>query len=272
MQARDVMQYPALVVESQAPVLYAIGLLDQSGYAQLPVVNDGRLVGTFFAADVRRLYWEIADKQGASDLRVELARRNVGQVCSPPLPVVEPERSLSGLLRLLSQYHAVLVDCGDGYGIVTSMDLVVQIRPAIILDELEDELRSFLTRQLSRTGRGWWERRVPVGVRKRCEGRQRDALDGIPPALAEAERNTPLLEYASFSDYLAIILEPRNWQELFEPVFRSKEWVMRRFTDLRELRNRVAHNRNLDPDRCELLDVYAGEFLAALRGEPLHGA
>lgn len=262
------MHYPALVVESQAPVLYAIGLLDQSGYAQLPVVKDGQLVGTFFAADVRRLYWEVADQEGELDLRVELARRNVGQVCSPPLPVVEPERSLSGLLRLLAQHHAVLVECAEGYGIVTSMDLVVQIRPAIILDELEDELRTFLARELARTGEDWWEHRVPTGVRKRCESRRRDALDGIPAALAEAERQTPLLEYASFGDYLAIILEHRNWQELFQPVFRSKEWVMRRFTDLRELRNRVAHNRNLDPDRCELLDVYAGEFLAAIRGEP----
>src|SRR5690606_41342689 len=95
------------------------------------------------------------------------------------------------------------------------------------------------------------------------------SLFRAPAALAQVEQETPLLEYASFGYYLAIILEDRNWQELFQPIFRSKEWVMRRFTDLRELRNRVAHNRKLDPDRCELLDVYAGEFLAAIRGEPL---
>ncbi|WP_304174664.1 CBS domain-containing protein [Limnochorda pilosa] len=269
MRARDVMQYPAVVVESRAPVLYAIGLLDQSGYAQLPVVQDGELLGTFVAADVRHLYWEVAEKEGEIDLRVELARRSVGQVCSPPLPVVEPDRSLSGLLRLLDEHHAVLVACDEGYGIVTSMDLVVQVRPAIILDELEDELRAFLTRELARTGPDWWERRVPTPVRKRCESRRQDELAGLPAALAQVEQETPLLEYASFGDYLAIILEDRNWQELFQPIFRSKEWVMRRFTDLRELRNRVAHNRKLDPDRCELLDVYAGEFLAAIRGEPL---
>ena len=60
------MQYPAVVVESRAPVLYAIGLLDQSGYAQLPVVQDGELVGTFVAADVRHLYWEVAEKRARS--------------------------------------------------------------------------------------------------------------------------------------------------------------------------------------------------------------
>lgn len=261
------MQYPALSVESRAPVLYAIGMLDQSGYAQLPVVDDGRVVGTFFASDVRRLYWEIADQEGVQDIRVELARRSVGQVCSPPLPVVEPERSISGLLRLLARTHAVLVQTPEGYGIVTSMDVVLRVRPAIILDELEDELRLFLERQLARTGRDWWEKRVPIGIRKRCESRHRDAVDGLPAALAAEERSTPLLEYASFGDYLAIILEPKNWQELFRSIFRSRDWVMRRFRELQELRNRVAHNRDLDPDRAQILDVYAAEFLSTIRGE-----
>ncbi|BAS27231.1 CBS domain-containing protein [Limnochorda pilosa] len=267
MRARDVMHHPALCVESRAPVLYAIGMLDQSGYAQLPVLEDGKLVGTFFASDVRRLYWEIADRSGVGDIRVELARRNVGQVCSPPLPVVEPERSISGLLRLLEKSHAVLVETPAGYGIVTSMDLVVRFRPAIILDELEDELRAFLAERLSQAGDDWWEQRVPAGIRNRCEARHRDALDHLPEALAADERAAPLLEYASFGDYLVIILDNRNWAEFFRPVFRSREWVMRRFTDLQELRNRVAHNRDLDPERADLLDVYAADFLSAIRSE-----
>lgn len=152
--AEQVMTSPAEVVAAEAPVLYAVGVLDRSGFSQLPVVNaEGLVVGTFRARDVRRLYWQLGQMLAADggDVATELARRQVGQMCSEPLPQVRPDAGLSEVIARVEKWHAVLVGPMDKrWGIITSGDLLRISKPYLLLAELEVRLRHFIELQLSR--------------------------------------------------------------------------------------------------------------------------
>ncbi|MBE3583853.1 MAG: CBS domain-containing protein [Limnochordaceae bacterium] len=266
--AEQVMTSPAEVVAAEAPVLYAVGVLDRSGFSQLPVVNaEGLVVGTFRARDVRRLYWQLGQMLAADggDVATELARRQVGQMCSEPLPQVRPDAGLSEVIARVEKWHAVLVGPMDKrWGIITSGDLLRVSKPYLLLAELEVRLRHFIELQLSRLTPKWWQQRIPTDVQHRCEQRQVAVLGQTPPALADQDAS--LLAFCGFPDYLEIILERNNWSDVFMSVFGSREWVIHRLKDLQDLRNAVAHHRPLSAEELDLLDAYVEAFLRCFGG------
>jgi predicted transcriptional regulator len=294
LSAAEVMTYPAEVVQSDAPVLYAIGILDRAGFSQLPVVDQmARLVGTFRARDVRHLFWqasvqaaagitgtgEEAQAQPQGSLALQLARLRVGEVCSEPLPQVRPDAGLAEVIARVEKWHAVLVGplhsrpatdsqaanpTNGHWGIITSADLMRISKPYLLLAELELRLRLFIETQLAAVSQHWWQERVPAEVRRRAENRRASAEDLVPPGLAPTGGS--LLVYASFGDYLEIILDRGNWSQVFAPVFGSREWVTRRLQDLQQIRNAVAHHRRLSNQELEMLDAYVEAFLRCLGG------
>lgn len=260
--AAAIMTYPVEAVGPEAPVLYAIGILDRSGFSQLPVLDEAsRPVGTFRARDVRRLYWQA----GSQPLATQLADLKVGQVCSEPLPQVRPGAGLSEVISRVEKWHAVLVgpqESSPAWGIITASDLVRTSKPYLLLAELEVRLRSFIAERLATLYGRRWEERIPAEVRHRAKERQAAAQGLAPPGLVAEEES--VLEFCSFGDYLEIVLTRENWGEAFAPVFGSREWVTRRLKDLQALRNAVAHHRRLTGEEIDLLDAYVEAFLRCL--------
>lgn len=103
-------------VHGSTPVSEAIKLMQEREISQLPVIDDGKVVGT--VREARMIDLLVHGKVNA-DL-------TVSSVMDVPLPVVSPEVRLADVSdRLMGGVPAVLVHFGDGdYDILTKFDLM----------------------------------------------------------------------------------------------------------------------------------------------------
>jgi len=105
-----------------------------------------------------------------------------------------------------------------------------------LISALEAELRGFFERRLSTEfGPGWWTECVPPEIRGKAE------------KLAEGEakkgRPTRPIDCLDFSHYEWILLDDKNWDKAFKPVFQNKDYVRARLIVLKSYRDPVAHAR-----------------------------
>jgi predicted transcriptional regulator len=115
--AEGVMVRDVVAVFADQPVEQAVDHVARRGISQLPVLDDGTLVGTVTEA---RLLAFIAQTGGPDALR-----RPVRDVMTEALPQVPPETHIEGLVSLLEVFPAVLVAAnGRVQGIVTKSDLL----------------------------------------------------------------------------------------------------------------------------------------------------
>lgn len=100
----------------------------------------------------------------------------------------------------------------------------------MMLKRIELALRAFISQHMRAAfGEGWFEK-VPSGPRRSCtQGRQRDIDLGRSPG--------ELIDYADIDHYRAIIENPKNWAEVFEPILGDQ-------VPLRESLRRIAIVRN----------------------------
>lgn len=116
----DLMHRPVVSVESLAPLSTAAHRMESGAYSQLPVVDEGQVVGSLSESSVLRA----------------LARGSprgvrVGAVLEPPYPVVDEGFPAELLPPILGRYPAVLVTRrGNLEGIVTKADLIRGLRGA----------------------------------------------------------------------------------------------------------------------------------------------
>ncbi len=129
--------------------------------------------------------------------------------------------------------------------------------PAQALHKLEDVLRRFIERELSRTGADWWTVRVPLDIRSRAESR-RQKQETIWPWHPVSSTN--VMDYLDFSDYRRIILESTNWSQVFAGFFRAPSFVDSRMGELEPIRNDVAHSRPLSATTCNKVLLYVEEL------------
>lgn len=122
----------------------------------------------------------------------------------------------------------------------------------MFLKRLERALRTFIGDALRRRHGDDWLRHVPGDVRRDWERkRTREAESGRPPE--------PLIHYADLDHYRRIIERPRNWTELFEPVFRDQAAIRETLRRIAIVRNPNSHFR-----------AVTVEDLIILRGEATH--
>lgn len=132
--AEGVMVRDVVVVFADQPIEQAVDHIARRGISQLPVLDDGTLVGTVTEA---RLLAFIAQNG------TEALRRAVRDVMGEALPQVPPETPVEGLVSLLEVFPAVLVAAnGRVQGIVTKSDLLRAAKesaraPALPLTEPE---------------------------------------------------------------------------------------------------------------------------------------
>ncbi len=107
---------PDLVsVEMSETVRAAIARMNQHGVSQLPVFENGELVGSLSESTLFQKTMETPD----------VMELTVGALLEPPLPTVAPDEDVEQVVQLLKSSPAVLVlDQGNYRGILTRFDVV----------------------------------------------------------------------------------------------------------------------------------------------------
>ncbi|MDD1719167.1 MAG: CBS domain-containing protein [Methanoregulaceae archaeon] len=115
--ARDVMHTPVLFVDPECLVSEAIGIMNQNGISQLPVIDDGTPVGCIS---------ETAIVDAIEGQRTHRSpRQTVAGVMESGFPTVPPDIDIGTVVRILQSHHAVLVlDMGKVIGVITKHDLI----------------------------------------------------------------------------------------------------------------------------------------------------
>ncbi|GIW72404.1 MAG: cystathionine beta-synthase [Planctomycetota bacterium] len=109
---------PGLIsVSPHSLLLEVLELLRQHEVSQIPVVEQGRVIGT--VKEDRVVHLLIRDPEAKG--------RPARDVMDPPLPEVEPGASIETVSDLLREQPAVLVRTRDGLDILTKADLVRMI-------------------------------------------------------------------------------------------------------------------------------------------------
>ena len=110
------------------------------------------------------------------------------------------------------------------------------------LQRFESLVREFIDRQMTTTiGENWIKRRVPGDMRQQWRDKQQKARD-------EAESEHPMIAYADFTDYVKVILQNDNWDQVFKPFFRRKTLVQESFQRLYPIRLCTMHARIITQD------------------------
>ena len=105
-----------------------------------------------------------------------------------------------------------------------------------LIDSFEWEFRAFMKEKLEgHYGENWWEKAVDEHIRKKCEQLQRDEL--------KKGWKVELLDCLDFQHYAIILTERENWENIFKPIFRTKDRVLARLTVLKDWRDPVYHAR-----------------------------
>jgi hemerythrin superfamily protein len=133
-------------------------------------------------------------------------------------------------------------------------------KPYETLQRLENALREFISKELSKITPDWWIQRVPSDVRQHAEDRKAKSENLWP---WHQEKGLPLIYYVDFSDYIKIITRKDNWKETFAPKFGDKDAVSTKLRELEPVRNNIAHSREISAHTREKLEIYAREIIAA---------
>jgi predicted transcriptional regulator len=115
---KDLLHRPLVTIEPTESLAEASRRLDAGGFSQLPVLEDGRSIGSVSEAAVLRALQAPASR-----------RLKVGDILEPAYPQVDPNFPAELLPALLAKYPAVLVaERGIIDAIVTKADLIRGLR------------------------------------------------------------------------------------------------------------------------------------------------
>ncbi|MDX1170682.1 hypothetical protein GOL87_27620 [Sinorhizobium medicae] len=123
----------------------------------------------------------------------------------------------------------------------------------------EREIRAFIVAVMTaRFGARWMKQQLPNGMLDRwMEKRETDIQHGAEAA--------PLIEYADFTDYKAIIERGDNWTKVFQPIFGRKEDVRESFQRLFPVRIATMHARIITLDDDLILRAETTRVLGRVR-------
>jgi hypothetical protein len=135
--------------------------------------------------------------------------------------------------------------------------------PYRLLKGLEGALRSLISEELSRITARWWKQRIPPDVRENARNRK-ERRERIWPWL-EAKGYSSM-HYVDFGDYSKIIARNDNWDECFEEIFRDREFVLVKLREVEQIRNEIAHSRDLNDIQLDTLRLHNKYLLAVMKG------
>ena len=129
------------------------------------------------------------------------------------------------------------------------------------LAELEKSLRICIITELSRLSENWWKERIPSNIRENCEQRKKE---GDLPYPWSPQADQDRIFYADFADYRTIIKKRDNWEQAFRKIFKDKEMIASKLTELEPIRRAIAHSRDLQAGDIDTLDLYSQHIMSAI--------
>ncbi len=117
-----------------------------------------------------------------------------------------------------------------------------------LISEFEQKVRGFIKIQLEKSyGEDWWNQCIPQDVKEMAEKRKSNKRK------VEPKREYNVLDFHNFFDYNNIMLNKKNWNNVFKGFFHEKYVVQAPFEKLSNIRNDIAHNRFIEEDyeRCK---------------------
>ena len=113
LRCKDIMTKGVISVKPDDKISYVSDLMVKHAISQLPVIEDGRVIGTITEEDIVR------------DLSSTVAQEKVRKIMGPPLPTVSEDTETSVVKSLLERYPGVLVVREERIvGIITRSDLL----------------------------------------------------------------------------------------------------------------------------------------------------
>lgn len=126
------------------------------------------------------------------------------------------------------------------------------------LQRFETQLRQFIDEQMTQAfGDQWTKHRILGPMRQSW-------IDKREKARTNGEPDHPLVAYADFSDYVPIITQKNNWNEVFAPVFRRPTFVQESLQRLYPIRICTMHARMITQDDELYLYVEIKRVLSAI--------
>lgn len=127
------------------------------------------------------------------------------------------------------------------------------------LQRFEREVRRFVDRVMRQAfGEAWIKQRTPAGMRDQW-------IQKRETAVARGETAGPLIDYADFTDYKAIIERGDNWQTVFRHVFERQEDVRESFQRLFPVRICTMHARTVTREDELFLVAETTRLLRAMK-------
>lgn len=117
-KAADVASADVVSISSRNLVHQASELMRNTGYSQLPVIDDGVPVGSISERGI----FELLREGGTME---EIGQMPIAKVMKEPFPVVSDTTSMSAVTGLMVGYNAVLVSRkGAIIGVITNADIL----------------------------------------------------------------------------------------------------------------------------------------------------
>ncbi len=114
-RAESLMHETVVSVSPDDPVSLAVERMQEEGYSQLPVIENGVPVGSISDSDVIHAGEEVGEKP-------------VRAIMSESFPTISPDTVLSEIRSLLEYYKAVMVTKdGTTVGIITQADVAARV-------------------------------------------------------------------------------------------------------------------------------------------------
>jgi predicted transcriptional regulator len=215
-----------LTISPTCAVRDAVALMRKHGYSQLPVVNNGEVLGVFsfrsFAREAARATLEEWQKQkiAPGDLPVDefLEQFEFARVTE----------EMDHVFDAIDRDNGILIGTPERLvGILTPMDLLRYLykvaSPFVMVSEIELALRALIRRALT-------EEQI-VEAAKRCLSSAKRGEDKVPSSLEEM----------TFDDYHSLISFGENWPS-FEPLFGgTRTRTSGKLKEIGALRNVVFH-------------------------------
>ena len=127
-----------------------------------------------------------------------------------------------------------------------------------LIFNLENSLRTFVVMKLESVSKNWIKDRVP-DLRAIEKWKQRQA-DHRKQNKWFDEQDHSLIEFSDFLDLLTLIISRKNWKECFEETFGHKAVFEGKMIELGNIRNNIAHNRELAKEEKDALDLYSRQI------------
>ena len=127
------------------------------------------------------------------------------------------------------------------------------------IQRFETQIRACIDNLMTAAfGPNWYIRRVPEQMRSNWMRKRTIHME-------QGRGEYPLIAFADFTDYVAIINRKDNWTEVFSPVFKNKMLVEESFRRLYPIRSCTMHSRPITQDDELYLFVEVKRLMTAIR-------